>query len=333
MKKILSVMLVLVLALSLAMFTGCSASKNAKFAMGVSSSYDDIKNAEGENNGSATISHAVAAVLVDKDGKIVKCDIDTVEFSPEFTLKGEFVEIKDIKTKREKGKDYGMVAYGGAKKEWFEQIDALEAALVGKGEADLAALVVDGYKPADELVSAGCTIAVSDYIKAVEKALKNAVLEGAKEISADCDVNVGIVSVQSDSNNAVDEANGANSVESHFSAAAIDKDGKVAAMISDAASASVAFDTNGVCTSTDEKATTITTKRELGTNYGMVAYGGAKKEWFEQADAFDNAVVSKTASEITALVVNGKGNADIQNAGCTIEISDMSKAAVKAATK
>ena len=62
----------------------------------------------------------------------------------------------------------------------------------------------------------------------------------------------------------------------------------------------------------------------------MVAYGGATKEWFEQADAFDAACVGKTTAEIAGLAADdGKGNADLQAAGCTITVTGFVKAATK----
>ena len=62
----------------------------------------------------------------------------------------------------------------------------------------------------------------------------------------------------------------------------------------------------------------------------MVAYGGAKKEWFEQAAAFDAACIGKIASEIAGFVgEDGKGVADIQSAGCTVYVTGFVKAASK----
>ena len=70
----------------------------------------------------------------------------------------------------------------------------------------------------------------------------------------------------------------------------------------------------------------------------MASYGkdlngdGTVKEWFEQAAAFDAACKGKTAAEISALAVEtGYGVEDLQTAGCTINVSNMIKAAVKAA--
>ena len=70
--------------------------------------------------------------------------------------------------------------------------------------------------------------------------------------------------------------------------------------------------------------------RELGENYGMVAWGGAIAEWNEQAAAFDAACVGKTAAEIGGFAnADGYGNADLQTAGCTMGIDGFTKAAGK----
>lgn len=70
----------------------------------------------------------------------------------------------------------------------------------------------------------------------------------------------------------------------------------------------------------------------------MASYGtdlngdGTVKEWNEQAAAFDEALKGKTADEISALAVDtGYGVESLQTAGCTINVNDMVKAAVKAA--
>ena len=62
----------------------------------------------------------------------------------------------------------------------------------------------------------------------------------------------------------------------------------------------------------------------------MKAYGGAAKEWYEQADAFEALCIGKTADEITALMgEDNYGNADVKAAGCTILVNGFVKAAGK----
>ena len=77
---------------------------------------------------------------------------------------------KAVLSKKEQGTSYGMVAYGGAAKEWFEQAAAFDAACIGKTKAEIASLLAsDGYHGVDELMTAGCTIGVTGFIKAATK--------------------------------------------------------------------------------------------------------------------------------------------------------------------
>ena len=88
------------------------------------------------------------------------------------------------------------------------------------------------------------------------------------------------------------------------------------------------FDLTGKATLDTTK--TISSKRQAGADYGMIAWGGAAKEWFEQADAFDAACVGKTATEIAALAGSDNyGTDELKAAGCTILVNGMVKAAVK----
>lgn len=342
MKRIVSLLLA---ALMLFALVGCSGEKPAddktnentpaetlKFGLGVYA-YASGKSATDEANGEGEAVITAAAVLLDKDGKIVKCALDTADNKVAFTADGKFVEAGEFKTKYELGADYNMKTYGNAVKEWFEQADAFESVVAGKTIAEVKALVATGDKGTDEVINAGCTIMIADFVKAVEKAVANAADSAATK---DDTLQLGFVSAAS-GKDATDEAAGANDVDTTVVAAALNKDKKVVVAASDALQAKFAFDTKGV--TTVEANTAITSKKELGTNYGMAQYGadlngdGTVKEWFEQAAAFDAALAGKTASEIAALALDtGYGVDALQTAGCTIGVSDMVKAAQKAAT-
>ncbi len=323
MKKLLSILLMAILIATLFTFAGCSKPEALKFGLGTYAYTENVASAQGTKNGTMDVVSTIAAVLLSEDGKIVKCEIDCADTALNFNEKGEFVAITEFKTKNEKGADYGMVAYAGAKKEWFEQADIFEGLAAGKTIDQVKALVANEGKGTDEVINAGCTIVIADFVKALEKAVANAKDSAA---TAEDTLKLGIVSSQS-GKNATDKAAGSNEVETTYTAAAV-ADGKITAAVTDAYQASVAFDTKGV---TDTKAADIATKLEKGKDYGMVAYGGAKKEWFEQAAAFDAALIGKNADEISSLVnKEGKGTDEIVNAGCTIFVSDMVKAAVKA---
>lgn len=326
MKKITSIILAIVAIISLCLVTGCG-EQSASFGMGVYAEYTEATAAQGDIPGSVESEITVAAVLLGKGNKIVSCKLDTISASPSYTSDGKYVVANDIMSKYELGDDYNMVAYGKAKYEWYQQADNFSKLVAGKTIEEVKALVATGGKGNDEVVNAGCTIIINDFVLAIEKAVKNA---AASSASTKDTVQVGIVAVQGECRDATKEADGVNEIDVALSAAAVDKDGKVTAMVSDAVVITGKFGVAGdIKSSINEE---IVTKKEQGDKYGMVAYGGAEKEWYEQAAAFDNICIGKTAAEIITLEVKGYGNADVQSAGCTIAISDMVKAAVKAAT-
>ncbi|MBR2039956.1 MAG: hypothetical protein IJ948_01060, partial [Clostridia bacterium] len=301
MKKILSLILAILMIFSVVSLAGCGKAEALKLGFGVTSQLSEVKNADGENNGSAEAVTTVAAVLLDKDGKIVKCAIDTADNTMNFAADGKAVAATEFATKGEKGKDYGMVAYAGAKKEWFEQKDAFISVIIGKTIDEVKALEKDG-KGTDEVVNAGCTIKVSEFIPAIEKAVKNAVDSAA---TADDTLKVGVVTSQSDAKDATAEAKGVNELMTTVVAVALNAKNEITAAKTDAVTTKVEFDTKGA--SETEFGTAISTKRDAGDNYGMVAYGGAKKEWFEQKDAFISVIIGKTIDEVKALEKDGKG--------------------------
>ncbi|MBE6787454.1 MAG: hypothetical protein E7537_03795 [Ruminococcaceae bacterium] len=330
MKKLLSIILSIVIILSVLSLVGCGSP--LKLGVGIVSYTDNIKSADADTNGSATNDTTVAAVLVDKDGKIVKCDIDALSATLEFTSKGKFVETKELKTKYELGKDYNMVAYGKAKKEWFEQADAFEALVAGKTLKEVQALVAEGGKGNKDVVNAGCTIVISDFITAIEKAVTTASESGA---SAKDNLKVGIVATQTGCKNASEEATGINEIDLTVCAATT-KSGKVTAMLTDALAAAINFNTKGAVS--DNIKINVSTKLEIGDGYGMAQHGkdlngdGTVKEWYDQAKAFNAAAIDKDADGITALALEtGYGVGELQTAGCTINITDIVKAATKAA--
>ncbi len=328
MKKIISLTLCVLMLFSVLSLTGCGEkAEPLKIGLGTVSYVEKLTNADADTDGTGTTTSTFAAVLLDSEGKIVDCAIDCASYTQSFTSKGKFVEAGEIKTKYEQGKDYGMVAYGGATKEWFEQADAFAATAKGKNLEEIKALVATDGKGSADVVAAGCTIYVSDFVKALEKAIAN-----AKESQATTGdkLNLAVVSTQTGSKDATEEAAGVNEIDATVSAAAVNADGKVTAAVIDALQSVISFDITGKAATAAN--TEIKTKAEQGDNYGMVAYGGAKKEWYQQADEFSKACIGKTADEISKLAAeDGKAVADIQTAGCTIYVTDIVKAAVKAA--
>ncbi|MBO5758030.1 MAG: hypothetical protein J6S28_10040 [Clostridia bacterium] len=324
MKKFICVLLcVLMCAATLTLVACDKKEETLKFGMGVlisASATDATADKDGE--GKATIN--VAVITVDAQGKVVACQIDTADNTVKYTAEGKAVANDGFKTKYELGKDYNMVTYGNAAKEWFEQADAFESVVVGKTLDEIKALVAEGGKGTDAVISAGCTITVTEFVGAIEKAFANLADSNA---TASSTLKLGMNTAQS-TKDATADAAGQNQVETTIVAAAIDAEGKVLVAASDCVQVKFTFDAAGVSTYDATKA--AQSKRELGANYGMVAYGNAAKEWFEQADAFNALCVGKTVAEIVALCgADNYGTDEVKTAGCTILVDGFTKAADK----
>ena len=327
MKKILSLMLCIAMLFAL---SACGATEEPateastlKFGSAVYVPAASATSATEDANGAGELNVTIAAVSVDADGKIVACALDSAQNKVSYTIDGKAVGNPEAKTKYELGKDYNMVAYGGAAKEWFEQADAFEGVVAGKTLDEVKALMVEGYGN-DDVKAAGCTIAIGDFIGAVEKAYNAA---AASDVTANDTLKVTAYTVQEIADATADKA-GSNKVSVYTFAAAVNAEGKVVKGVSDCVEADFTFDTKGA--TTFDATVAIQSKREKGSNYGMVAYGGAAKEWFEQVDAFDALCVGKTGAEIAGLISNdGKGVEEVQTAGCTIYVSGLVKAASK----
>ena len=330
MKKFLSILVCLTLILSALFLVGCNekdddeetTKETLKLGLGSVTTVDAASATE-DTNGKAQMIVTAAAVLVDKDGKVVKAFVDCADSSVAHTLDGKAITTESFKTKYELGDDYNMKTYGGAVKEWYEQADAFCALVVGKTAKEVKALVAENAKGTQDVINAGCTIYVSDFALAIEKAINNAV---ASDATAKDTIKLGVATSQT-AKDATEDAAGSNELATTLFAAAVNADGKVVAAASDCISVTFTFDNKGVSTFDTKKA--ISSKKEAGDNYGMKAYGGAAKEWYEQAAAFNVACLGKTATEINGLAVNGKGNEALQSAGCTIYITDFVKAAAK----
>lgn len=329
MNKSLVIILCLVMVIS-AMLVGCSGETKdptpttLKFGAGVYVSAPTTTDATDDKDGSGKVDVTMAAVTVDADGKIVACALDTASNTVNFTADGKAIANSEFKTKYELGDSYNMVAYGGAAKEWYAQADAFETVVKGKTLAEVKALVAEGNKGTDEVVNAGCTIMVAEFVNAIEKAYNSA---ADSNVTAENTLKV-TASTEQTCTDATEEKDGSNKVATTVFASAVDADGKIVAASSDCVEVTFTFSATGVATLDTTKA--VLSKKEQGDNYGMVAYAGAAKEWYAQAAAFDAACIGKTASEVASLMgEDGKGVADLQTAGCTIYVSGFVKAASK----
>ena len=329
MKKFLAISFCVLLVVSLFAMAGCAKKEEQpttlKFGAGVYVSAPAATDATADKEGTGKVDVTVAAVTVDKDGKIVGCALDTASNTVKFTADGKAIKNDSFKTKYELGNNYNMVAYGNATKEWFEQADAFETVVAGKTLAEVKALVAEGNKGTDAVISAGCTIMIHEFVGAIEKAY-NAAKDSAATAA---DVLKVTAATEQTCTDATADKDGSNKVATTVFAAAVNAEGKVVVASSDCVEVAFTFNTSGASTLDTTKA--VLSKKEQGDSYGMKNpnYGSAR-EWYDHAAAFDAACVGKTATEIAALqAADGKGVADLQSAGCTIYVTGFVKAASK----
>ncbi|MDI9496824.1 MAG: hypothetical protein QM227_11220 [Bacillota bacterium] len=349
MRKIIAI--VLVLALSLFAFAGCTkeqpkvetpvteepkteepkteepkteeplAEGEVKTGLAVISSLEKSKDA-GENDGFAQTDSVIVAVTVDNEGKIVQTVIDTAQTKIEFSKEGKILpDLNTVfKSKQELKEEYGMGKASSIDKEWYEQADALAQYVIGKTVEEVKGIAVDesGVPTEADLVSS-VTIKINPYKEAIEKAVANAKNLGA---NASDELGLGVITTISKSKDATADAEGLAQAYSTYVAATFDQDGKVTSSIIDASQANVKFDATGKITSDLTEAPL--TKVELGEGYGMKKASAIGKEWYEQADAFAAYVVGKTVEEIKGIAVDESGHATEEDlvSSVTVGIED-----------
>lgn len=150
MKKYFSIAVVLVLCLFV--FTGCEKVNEGKYKEGTYfGSYQDSY-----GNGDSV---ATAVVYVDSNGLIKSVFLDTT-----------FTKGSALTTKKALGDDYGMKPKSEAGKEWYEQVNLIEAKVIEN--QDISFITLDDNGKTDAI--AGVTMKVNALYKALENALENA---------------------------------------------------------------------------------------------------------------------------------------------------------------
>lgn len=326
MKKIIALLLVLSLAFC---FVACkkdepetpapqgpSAPVEADYKLAIGVAVDQDK---GE------VANTVAAIIIDSNNKIVACRIDTLAVAA--TLTDGVVDEATFKTKAEQGDAYGMLnnPYGSSLAEWYNQAKAFETYVTGKTQAEVAGIAVnDEGKATDATLTAGCTIAITDFIKAVDNAFKSAHKVSFKSAAT---LTLGVSAIGTVANA---EDNQGNTILNSLSytadfAATVFANGKVVAAVIDSNEATTTVE------GTEFAAVTYPgTKLEQGDAYGMLTnspyYGSSLAEWYVQAQNYANTAIGKTAAEVAGL------STDKIEGSCTIDVGGYKVALEKAAS-
>ena len=350
MKKIFALVLVLVMALSL---VSCG-KEEYTLGMGVVVSTDSSK------TGTAQVDATVAAVVTDANGVIVACRIDVAQNKMNVTDGGVELDAKNptFKTKMELGTEYGMAGKvdndnDGVKLEWDEQAKAFEKHVIGMTVNEVAAMrtqLAGGHwiTTDKDLLNAGCSMQITDFIKAVVKACDDRDAVAFKANPKKMTLGVAAITTVDSATKAAtineegEAVNGSVNMYTDFACAVVVK-GKVVATLNDSIQPKFAINTDGEIVS----ATFAGTKRELRLAYTMSTSeyssdndgDGRILEWYLQSAAFSSYVMSNkmTADKIdnmeTALVNNHYISTDSEliSAGCTMQITGICDVVAKAA--
>ncbi|MGN0658086.1 MAG: hypothetical protein ACI4LA_00635 [Emergencia sp.] len=315
-KKLFVAALAVMMVLSFAACGGSDGSDAS--AGGAKTGYAVVSSIADVEDETLTIDSVCAAVLVDADGKVIDVKVDEMQIKPNLAENDGTVE--DLRTKYEKKEDYNMKGVSPIGKEWYEQIDALQEWAKGKTADEISAAVgEDGY-PTDADLTAGCTIHVSDIVKAITDAMANAQDLGA---SADDTLKVAVAaekSYQSSEENL--------QYDCAYAAVTVNGDGVITSCLIDASQAKCAIADGKFAV----EAGNYITKKEMKEDYNMKGASPIEKEWYEQAAAYEEWAKGKTADDITAAVGEDGYPTDADlTAGCTIVVSAIANVVAAAA--
>ncbi len=365
MKKICAMLLCLVLVMS--MFTGCKSAENdttkdtpdptataaptagtsateapaaddsttdaaVKTGLAVVTSIAKSADAAADKDGLGEVDSMIAAVLVDKDGKIVACKIDAAQTKINFSAEGKLITdpATVFQTKQELKEGYNMKGSSSISKEWYEQADGFAAYCVGKTVDQIKGIAVneDGVA-SDADVAATITVHIGDFIEVVTKAATNAADLGAK---AGDKLGLATSTDMGQSKDASAEGDGLAQAYSYYTALTLDKDGKITSCAIDASQGNVNFSTAGAVTS--DLTVAPQTKQELKEAYDMKKASGIGKEWYEQANAFAVYATGKTVADVKGIAVteDGKASGADLTASVTVHVTPFISNIEKAAT-
>ena len=137
-----------------------------------------VSPAEDDDDGRAEAEVTTCALFLDQEGKILSVKFDCTEAIATYNKAGAVTWPDTYKSKKELGYDYGLKKYSSIGKEWFEQVNALEAYCIGKTVSDVSSMQMkeeNGKQeiPAAAELTSSCTISCDQFIDALKKAEMN----------------------------------------------------------------------------------------------------------------------------------------------------------------
>lgn len=317
MKKLLGVLLTMLLVL-----VGCGNNadedvKGATYKIGTASLTHQSGTDAGEEDGKFALNTYFAHVVLSEDGKIVDVYIDVaqnnVTFDANDKLTGFSGQANAPTTKKELGDDYGMTRNPAAIAEWYVQMDSFEQYITGMTVEEVLNIPVyqkdDAHQavPDVEDLKSSVTITIENYQAVVKMAADNAVtVENVDK--------VGTRSITTAAQTGIE-------ILTDFATIALDADGKIVYAALDTMQSKATLE-GGVITLTD----VVTTKKQLGDDYGMMKNPTAVAEWDDQIAAFEAHFIGKTVSEVVGMPTYVKDEnhdrvADVEDLKSTVTIN------------
>ena len=181
MKKFLtSAALLIVSAMVLSSCSSGVSASGYKTGLGIVTSTASSVAPTADKAGKAQVDSTIAVVTLDSGGKITKCSLDVAQTAIAVDAAGQLTPPADpVKSKQEKGANYGMKKASSIGKEWNEQADAFAQWCIGKTVDQVAGLKVKnvdketGVPDIPEL-SSSVTVSSTSFIAAIQKAVANA---------------------------------------------------------------------------------------------------------------------------------------------------------------
>ena len=265
------------------------------------------------------VTETVAAIVTDADGKIVLCRFDCIDFNAKYT--DDVLNTTAPISKVAQGEAYDFY-YPMPAGTWFVQADALAKSLIGKTQAEVAAIALNEMgKLTDADLAATCSIAVNDLLKAVDNAFKSEHKTAFKSTATEFKAGVAITAdVRDTANDGINNAK----FTADFAATVL-VDGKIVANILDCTDVELKNIADGAAAEVAYKGT----KREQGEAYDSYSFMPAGT-WYVQVDALSAKLVGKTQAEVAAIALNENGkltDADL-SASCSIAVSSIQKTIV-----
>lgn len=341
MKKRISVLVAAVLAIG-CLATGCGngaaggevkvgLGAHTDFAYGSHSIGDTVYGKEVTETTAQADIH-IATVMLDADGKIVKCVIDAVQVAAKVDANGALitdVTAATFQTKKELKEGYNMKGSSPIGKEWYEQAQAFESWCVGKTVDEIKNMGLAEGKPTDSMLLAGCTIKVNAIQQAVIRACEGAKWTGA---SANDTLGLGVTAELTSAANATADANGKVQAYVNYAATAKNTEGKITCVVIDSIQANSTWDATGKLTTDMSAEKEPISKYNKQYDYNMKPSSAIGKEWFEQIDVFKQFITGMTADQVAAIAVGDdqKPTDTTLTTGCTMKITAYKTAVAKA---